>query len=179
VTPLGIESLPSDIARLLRALPQLGDRLEEVAESTSQMAAMREGIERLDQNTQTLPGVARDVERIATLLERLAAIDTSVKAVAKDTGVLPGVESSIESMNGRMAEIEAAMPVLVEVQQHLAKLPEAIETLGTGLDRLAGLMEQLLNSMNTLDRNVESLHASMEPIGRIADRLPGSGSSRR
>lgn len=36
------------------------------------------------------------------------------------------------------------MPVLVEVQQHLSTLPEAMETIGTGL-----------------------------PTGRVADRLPG------
>ena len=61
------------------------------------------------------------------------------------------------------------------MQQHLAKLPETIETLGAGIDRLAGLMDRLLTSMETLDGNVGSLQSSMEPISRLADRLPGSG----
>jgi hypothetical protein len=96
----------------------------------------------------------------------------ALATVAKATKVLP-------AMDGRMAKIEEAMPVLVEVQRNLAELPEAIESLGTGIDRLAKLMDRLLTSMDTLDGNVGALRESMEPIGRIADRLPGSGSSRR
>ena len=49
-----------------------------------------------------------------------------------------------------------------------------IETLGEGIDRLAGLMDRLLASIETLDGNVGSLRASLEPIGRIADRVPGN-----
>ncbi|MFZ0971310.1 MAG: hypothetical protein WAN22_03730 [Solirubrobacteraceae bacterium] len=49
-----------------------------------------------------------------------------------------------------------------------------IETLGDGIDRLAGLMDRLLASIETLDGNVGSLRSSLEPIGRIADRVPGN-----
>jgi uncharacterized protein (DUF3084 family) len=72
-----------------------------------------------------------------------------------------------------MASIDSAMPTLVEVQQHLAKLPETMATLGTGLGQLSALMEQLLGSLERLDRNVTALQESIEPLGRIADRLPG------
>jgi hypothetical protein len=37
-------------------------------------------------------------------------------------------------------------------------------------------MDRLLTSMDRLDRNVSELQTSIEPMGRIADRLPGSGS---
>ncbi len=66
------------------------------------------------------------------------------------------------------------MPVLVEVQQRLSTLPEAMETIGSGLERLATLMDRLQVSIDALDRNVEALRASLEPIGRVADRLPGN-----
>ncbi|MBV8220563.1 MAG: hypothetical protein JO325_19020 [Solirubrobacterales bacterium] len=66
------------------------------------------------------------------------------------------------------------MPVLVKVQQHLARLPETIETLDAGIDRLVGLMDRLLVSIETLDGNVGSLRSSLEPIGRIVDRMPGN-----
>jgi hypothetical protein len=56
------------------------------------------------------------------------------------------------------------MPVLVEVQQHLARLPETIEGLNAGIAELVGLMERL--------------HESLEPLGRLADRLPGGGARR-
>jgi hypothetical protein len=64
--------------------------------------------------------------------------------------------------------------VLVEVQQHLAKLPDTIETLGTGLNRMADLMDRLLTSMDRLDGSVAHLQTSIEPMGRLADKLPGS-----
>jgi hypothetical protein len=38
-------------------------------------------------------------------------------------------------------------------------------------------MERLLGSIETLDGNVNALKGSLEPIGRIADRLPGSRKS--
>jgi hypothetical protein len=72
-----------------------------------------------------------------------------------------------------MASIEEAMPALVGVQQHLTLLPEAIEGLQSGIDRLCGLMEGLLTSMDRLDGDVGSLQQVIEPVARVADKLPG------
>jgi hypothetical protein len=69
------------------------------------------------------------------------------------------------------------MPVLVEVQQHLAALPEVMGTIGTGLEQLAALMDRLLASIEMLDGNVNGLKDSLEPIGRVADRIPGNRKS--
>jgi hypothetical protein len=49
-----------------------------------------------------------------------------------------------------------------------------METIGVGLERLASLMDRLLGSIDTLDGNVKGLQASLEPIGRVADKLPGN-----
>jgi hypothetical protein len=35
-------------------------------------------------------------------------------------------------------------------------------------------MDRLLASIETLDGNIGSLRGSLEPIGRIADRVPGN-----
>jgi len=35
-------------------------------------------------------------------------------------------------------------------------------------------MDRLLVSIAALDGNVEALRGSLEPIGRVADRLPGN-----
>ena len=53
-------------------------------------------------------------------------------------------------------------------------MPEVMATIGTGLEQLAALMDRLLSSIDALDANVNALKGSLEPIGRIADRLPGS-----
>ncbi len=38
---------------------------------------------------------------------------------------------------------------------------------------LGGLLERLLASLDHLDENVGALQEALQPIGRIADRLPG------
>jgi len=101
------------------------------------------------------------------MAEEMGGLKGELSRVVGATDVLP-------TMDGRMAEIESSMPVLVEVQQHLSRLPETIETLGAGIDSLATLLNRLLASMETLDGNAGSLRVSLEPIGRIADRVPGN-----
>jgi prefoldin subunit 5 len=76
-------------------------------------------------------------------------------------------------MYERMTGIESAMPTLVEVQQHLADLPETMDELQARLGGLSDMLERLLASLDTLDANVAALREAIQPIGRIADRLPG------
>jgi hypothetical protein len=59
VSPFGIESIPSDVAKALRTLPLVAERLEEVAASTSEMAAMREGIDSMARDTSALTQIRR------------------------------------------------------------------------------------------------------------------------
>jgi hypothetical protein len=104
---------------------------------------------------------------LGRLADEMKQMRKELARVREATDVLP-------AMDGRMAHIEESMPVLVEVQQHLSILPEVMQTLGTGLEQLAALMERLLGSIDTLDGNVQALKGSLEPIGRVADRLPGN-----
>jgi hypothetical protein len=127
VNPLGIVSVPGELAAALRVLPEVLDALRRVGEDTRWMA----------ENTAELPAVRAHLDEVSEM-----------------TRVLP-------PMDERMANIEQAMPVLVEVQQHLARLPEAIEGLSAGMAELVGLMERL--------------QESLEPLGRLADRMPGGG----
>ena len=72
-----------------------------------------------------------------------------------------------------MATIEAAMPVLVEVQQHLAELPETMSVLADGIGNLTTLIERMLAALEKLDDDVSRLDAAVTPLGKLADRLPG------
>ncbi len=149
MNPFGIASLPAEIMNALRVLPVVAQRLELIASHTRNLPAIAD-------NTAHLPD-----------------IEAAIAAVADDTSALAPLNDQMGAMDKRMASIEAAMPVLVEVQQHLAQLPEAIESLESGIDRLCGLMEGLHASVDRLDGDVESLHHSLEPVARVADRLPG------
>ena len=100
-----------------------------------------------------LRDVRSDTRRMANNTDSLPEVREALAEVANATRVLP-------HMDERMAHIEEAMPVLVEVQQHLARLPETIEGLNAGI---AGLVE-------LMDRLGESL----EPLGRLAERVPGA-----
>ena len=100
-----------------------------------------------------LRDVRSDTRRMADNTDSLPEVRDALTEVAQATRVLP-------PMDKRMAHIEEAMPVLVEVQQHLARLPETIEGLNTGIAELVGLMERL--------------GESLEPLGRLADRVPGA-----
>jgi hypothetical protein len=73
----------------------------------------------------------------------------------------------------RVAAIEQAMPTLVEVQRHLNHLPETIDGLGEGIDRLSTMMRDMLTSLDALATSVEQLRSVVAPVGRLANRVPG------
>ena len=110
---------------------------------------------------EALTKVGDDTRRMAENTAELPDVRARLEEVSERTGVLP-------PMDERMANIEAAMPVLVEVQQHLAKLPETIEGLNARIAELVALMGRLEESLG-------QLHGSLEPLGRLADRIPGGG----
>ena len=59
------------------------------------------------------------------------------------------------------------------MQRQLTDLPRTMADLEGGMGGLGGLLERLLASLDQLDDNVSSLKQAIEPIGRVADRLPG------
>jgi len=113
------------------SLPNLGSVTGIPADA---IAALRRLPEIAD-NTRAMKEHTAALERVAEALDR----------VAGDTGVLRG-------MDERMAKIEAAMPLLAEVQRDLAQLPEIIEGLRASAD---------------------TLHQAVKPLGRLAGRVPG------
>jgi hypothetical protein len=73
----------------------------------------------------------------------------------------------IQTMDARMANIEATMPVLVDLQKDLAVVPDIIAKLDARIETLSLLLDELAKS-------VEGLQRSITPLGRLAGRLPGS-----
>jgi hypothetical protein len=110
----------------------------------------------------------REVLSVISLLRTIAA---NTKTMAEATRVLPDLHRDmrrvaetvavLEPMDARMAVIEGAMPVLVEVQKSLVRLPATAEHLDAELTELRKLLDQL--------------HASLEPLARLAQRVPGGG----
>ena len=97
-----------------------------VALPADAIAALRK-LPEIAENTRVMREHTAALERVAEALER----------VSGDTAVL-------REMDERMAAIEAAMPVLVEVQGHLAQLPETMGRLAK-LPRIAGVKDATAN----------------------------------
>jgi hypothetical protein len=53
-----------------------------------------------------------------------------------------------------------------------------MEALDARIGQLTEILERMVASLGTLDGNVAALQESIEPVGRIADRLPGGGRRR-
>jgi DNA repair ATPase RecN len=115
-----------------------------------------------------LPRLLDEVQRVAEYTSALPRVDERIGAVAEDASVLP-------SMYERMASIEEAMPTLVDVQRRLADLPNTMEHLEGEMGGLGELLQRLLASLDQLDANVSSLREAVEPLARVADRLPLRG----
>ena len=111
----------------------------------------------------------------------LRAIGDNTAEMAESTRVLSELRDDmsnvadatavLDPMDARMATIESAMPVLVDVQKSLARLPDTAERLDQGVARLTELLDRLFVTIG-------ELHASIEPLARLAQRLPGGGGNR-
>lgn len=166
--PLGLWSAPADIAHAIRSLPEIVERLDRIE---SDAGALRGSVEAVARDMGALSEVKDNAAEIASHAEALPQVNERIGDVAKAVAALPEMER-------RLSTIEAAMPALVEVQQHLARLPDAVDALGGDLVKLSDLLARMLSSLDRLDASVGTLHASVEPLGRIANRLPGGVSKR-
>ena len=150
-----IGAAPGDALRALRLVP-------EILESTREMAS----------HTTVLADVAAVLREVAGNTASLPAMRDEMSSVSEKLDVL-------KTMDARMASIEEAMPVLVEVQRHLAQLPETMGRLDEALERMSGLMEKLLIGLDGLNESVATLHGAVEPMGRLASRVPGQRKGER
>jgi hypothetical protein len=72
VALLGIESLPSELLKVVRALPRVADRLDAIGTSTDELPKMRAGIDALG------AGIDRLVELMDRLLASIETLDGNV-----------------------------------------------------------------------------------------------------
>jgi predicted nuclease with TOPRIM domain len=107
-----------------------------------------------------LPRIAENTASMAKDTRALAELTRDMARVAERT-------EGIQTMDARMANIEATMPVLVDVQKDLAMVPDIIAKLDARIETLSLLLDELAKS-------VEGLQRSITPLGRLAGRLPGS-----
>jgi phage-related minor tail protein len=119
-----------------------------------------------------LPEIAENTRKMATYTAALPEVAEALRQVSADT-------QTLVAMDRRLASIEEAMPVLVEVQRHLAQLPETMGSLDDGIERLTVLMEKIVTALGELESSVETLRGAVEPMSRLANRVPGQRKAER
>jgi len=112
-----------------------------------------------------LPHLLAYIERIAESTASLPRMEAAISKVADDASTLPAMHDS-------MAAIEAAMPTLVDVQRRLADLPRTMDHLEGEMGGLGETLRRLLASLDQLDDHVGTLRDAVEPLARVADRVP-------
>jgi hypothetical protein len=127
---------------------------------------------------QQLPVMAASLSHMTAILDKVAGDTRALPALRRDMRAVGDATAILAPMDGRMANIEATMPILVEVQRHLADLPETISALDDRIARLSDVLERMLETMTHLDTSVVDLQGAVEPVGRLASRLPGQKNAR-
>jgi hypothetical protein len=94
-------------------------------------------LERISAIPADVIGALRMIPEIVENTREVAAHTAVLSEVAEQTRVL-------SPMDERMAAIEQAMPTLVEVQRHLAQLPETVQRLDKGIEGLSEMMASVL-----------------------------------
>src|SRR4051812_34549746 len=116
--------------------------------------------------TGELVGALRHLPEIAKATGSMSRDTQLLESIQRDMAEVARRMEGVTTMDTRMANIEAAMPVLVDVQKDLAQVPVIIAKLDERIGKLSALLEELALSM-------EGLQKSITPLGRIAGRLPG------
>lgn len=148
-------ALPGDVLAALRILPVIAEHTEAMEAHTALLRDMTASIAAVGEDTSALPALREEMAQISS------------------------VAQTLDTMDGRMANIEGSMPILVEVQRDLARLPETVGRLDERIEALSALMERMLASLDTLSGSVEALQDAVGPMGRLASRLPGQGRGSR
>ncbi len=117
------------------------------------------------------------------MAKRMAGLERGMKSIGKQTTALPdlnvemaAVRKQVEIMDGRMEIMTEAITIAMPA---ISKLPEMIEGLDEQLAAMVKNMERLLDSLDQFDESIATLQASIEPIGRIAGRMPGGRAGRK
>jgi methyl-accepting chemotaxis protein len=109
-------------------------------------------------------------------LRRLPEIADNTRAMKEHTAALERVAEALD----RVAADTAALPTMREDIKRVGELPEildrlegGIDRLDKGIDQLSELMERILAGIDGLNSSVETLQSAVGPLGRLAGRVPG------
>ena len=112
------------------------------------------------------------------LLKRALDDLHDLAGLARGLGTLPDrIDGLHKEIRGLRADLKP-MEHLGAVRESVAPLERAITSVREAVDELEPMISEMDESIRALHPRLESIQASVEPIGTLADRLPGSGRNR-
>lgn len=109
-------------------------------------------------------------------LRKLPEIAENTRAMKEHTAALEQVVQALD----RVAGDTDALPEMREDMKRIGALPETLDRLDAGIDRmdqslalLSELMERILVGIDGLNSSVETLQGAVSPLSRLAGRVPG------
>ena len=125
-------------------------------------------LKRLLDDLHDLAGLARS---LGTLPEKLDGLHDEMR----------GLRADLKPMPAKLDEVHDAlkpMEHLAAVRENVAPLEEAIVGVRTAVDRLEPMISEMDTSIRDLHPRLAGIQKAVEPIGTLADRLPGSRRNR-
>ena len=162
-----LEALQS-IKQSLDRLSQPGgalDRLADISETLDRLAKLDESLRQLGALDEALTEIAQVAEAVA----RLAQITEHLPQLVQATEALPQLTESASSL----PELVKAASALPDLPERVRAVEGLVESAVGNLDRLEPSLDQLGTQIAELQRVVAGLGEALEPIGRLAGRMPG------
>jgi NifB/MoaA-like Fe-S oxidoreductase len=112
-----------------------------------------------------LPEILERLEQIAETTKSLPELNETLKQVSEHTAGLPEVREQVRYVTEATVSMERHTASIKETIPSLAALEQSLPAFATGLDELTQLLTEF-------ERTLSRLLVAVEPLGRLAGRLP-------
>jgi ABC-type transporter Mla subunit MlaD len=104
---------------------------------------------------------------VVNAIAMLPTISAQLEQVTEHTRSLPEIHAEMAVVAAATTSLDAAMPILVELQQPLPELVPALNQTAERLDRLAVLIASMDATLQFLAAVAEPLQGTAARIGRL------------
>jgi hypothetical protein len=180
-----VASLPSSLAgvplRLLGLPGVLLDELRRLNENLVDVVTTLRQIQRPDGPLERLVDVSETLERLADLddsLRQLGRLDETLEQIAGVSQSLHTIASAADSLQ-TLADAAGALPELTAAAGRLESVEDLVHRAVGNLESLQPSLDGLSRQVGELHEAVEVLGGALDPLSRLADRVPGGRAARR
>ena len=119
-----------------------------------------------------------DLHDLAGLARSLGTLPDKIDGLHRE---IRGLRADLKPMPAKLDDVyDGLKPMehLAAVRKNVAPLERAITSVREAVDELEPMISEMDEAIRALDPRLAAIQASVEPIGTLADRLPGSRRNR-